>query len=104
MVASDTLFFDALSRSVHANDKLQVLMALGFILAGFLCNPFLVQRSDGSRVILMKNPTWKSELKGLVEVLRTDFYIVALFPMFFASNWFYTYHFQDVNRKFLQRP
>ncbi|OAP59872.1 hypothetical protein AYL99_04874 [Fonsecaea erecta] len=74
-----------------------VLMAVGFVLAGFLCNPFLVRRSDGSRVILMKNPTWKSEIKGLFEVLVTDWYIIFLFPMFFASNWFYTYHFQDVN-------
>ncbi|EXJ81076.1 hypothetical protein A1O3_07364 [Capronia epimyces CBS 606.96] len=74
-----------------------VLMAAGFILAGFLCNPLLVQRSDGSRIILMKHPTWKSEIFGLFETLRSDWYILFLFPMFFASNWFYTYHFQDVN-------
>lgn len=74
-----------------------VLMAVGFVLAGFLCNPLLVQRSDGSRIILMKHPTWKSELLGLYQTLRGDWYILFLFPMFFASNWFYTYHFQDVN-------
>ncbi|KAL2395096.1 UNC93-like protein [Exophiala dermatitidis] len=74
-----------------------VLMAVGLILAGFLCNPLLVERSDGSRVILMKHPTWKSELLGLVETLTSDWYLLFLFPMFFASNWFYTYHFQDVN-------
>lgn len=74
-----------------------ILMAIGFVLAGFLCDPKLIQRSDGSRVILMKHPTWKTELKGLFHILFTDWYITLLFPMFFASNWFYTYHFQDVN-------
>lgn len=45
----------------------------------------------------MKHPSWQSEILGLWEVLRTDTYIVLLFPMFFASNWFYTYHFSVVN-------
>jgi len=74
-----------------------VLMAAGFVLAGFLCNPLFVRRSDGSRVIMMKNPTWKSEILGMLSVFKTDSYILLMFPMFFASNWFYTYHFQDVN-------
>lgn len=74
-----------------------VLMFLGFVITFFCCNPHFVERSDGSRVILMKNPTWKSEFIGLLECLKTDWYIVFLFPFFIASNWFYTYHFQDVN-------
>ena len=45
----------------------------------------------------MKNPTWKSEILGLWETFFTDPYIILLFPMFFASNWFYTYQFNDVN-------
>lgn len=45
----------------------------------------------------MKHPTWKTEILGLWETLRLDTYIVLLFPMFFASNWFYTYQFNDVN-------
>jgi hypothetical protein len=45
----------------------------------------------------MKHPTWKTELIGLWETIRSDPYIVLLFPMFFASNWFYTYQFNDVN-------
>ena len=72
-------------------------MASGFVLAGFLCDPKFIVRQDGSRVIMIKHPSWKSEILGLFEVLRTDWYIVLLFPMFLASNWFYTYHFQDVN-------
>ncbi len=72
-------------------------MAFGFVLAAFLCNPRFVQRDDGSHVIVMKHPSWKSEILGLFEVLRTDWYIVFLFPMFLASNWFYAYQFNDVN-------
>lgn len=54
-------------------------------------------RRDGSKIILMKHPTWKTEILGLWETLSSDPYIILLFPMFFASNWFYTYQFQDVN-------
>ena len=74
-----------------------ILTALGFILAAFLCNPLYVQRSDGSHVIMMKNPTWKSEFLGMIETFKTDYYIVLLFPFFLASIWFYTYQFQNVN-------
>lgn len=45
----------------------------------------------------MKHPSWKSEILGLFEVLKSDSWIVFLFPMFFSSNWFYAYHFNDVN-------
>lgn len=45
----------------------------------------------------MKNPSWKSEILGLFETLRTNYVVVLLFPMFWASNWFYTYQFNDVN-------
>jgi len=45
----------------------------------------------------MKNPSWKTELLGLWETFFTDPYILLLFPMFFASNWFYTYQFNDIN-------
>ena len=74
-----------------------VLTFLGAVLAWCLVDARKVQRADGSRVVLMKHPTWQSELLGLWETLRTDSWIVFLFPMFFASNWFYTYQFNDVN-------
>lgn len=45
----------------------------------------------------MKHPTVLSELKGLVETFRLEPYIVLLFPMFWVSNWFYTYQFNSVN-------
>jgi hypothetical protein len=73
------------------------LMVSGAVLALFLADSKSVQRDDGSHVILMKHPTWHSEIFGLWEVLLSDPYIVLLFPMFFSSNWFYTYQFNDVN-------
>ena len=72
-------------------------MFIGAVLATLLTNAGNIVRPDGSRVIIMKNPSWSSELKGLFVTLKTDWYIVLLFPMFFASNFFYTYQFQDVN-------
>ncbi|KAJ5201378.1 uncharacterized protein N7498_006041 [Penicillium cinerascens] len=74
-----------------------VLMAIGALLAVFLCNASDVIREDGSRVILMKNPSWKSELAGLWETLRFEPFVVLLFPMFFVSNWFYIYQQNAVN-------
>ena len=56
-----------------------------------------VVRKDGSGIIMMKNPTWKTELLGLWETLWSDPYVILLWPMFFSSNWFYTYQFNDVN-------
>lgn len=74
-----------------------VLMFVGAILALFLCNADKIEREDGSHVILMKNPSWTSEIKGLWETLYLDPWIILLFPMFFASNTFYTYQTNDMN-------
>lgn len=74
-----------------------VLTVTGACLTFTLVNAKSVLRHDGSRVIMMKNPSWKSEILGLGEVFVSDTYIVLLFPMFFASNWFYTYQFNEVN-------
>lgn len=74
-----------------------VLMAIGFVLCWCIADCKHIKRKDGSRVIVIKNPTWKSEFLGLWETLLKDSYIVLLFPMFLASNWFYGYHFNAVN-------
>ncbi|KAJ5935300.1 DUF895 domain membrane protein [Penicillium verhagenii] len=74
-----------------------VLMFIGALLALCLCNANDIIREDGTRVILMKNPSWQSELIGLWETLRFEPYVVLLFPMFFASNWFYVYQQNGVN-------
>ena len=54
-------------------------------------------RDDGSRVTTPRHPSWKAELKALWTALRTDPFIILLFPMFFASNYFYTWQFSDYN-------
>jgi MFS family permease len=74
-----------------------VLMAVGAILALTLCNADQIRREDGSKVILMKNPSWKTEFKGLLETITKAPWVVLLFPMFFASNIFYTYQMNDMN-------
>lgn len=74
-----------------------VLTFLGACLAWTLVNSGDVIRSDGSRVIVMKHPTWKTELWGLYATLQNDPWVILLFPMFWSSNWFYTYQFNDFN-------
>ena len=91
--------------NVHTNSTVttgtyvgfMVLTFLGACLALTLVNSKSVIRADGSRIILMKNPTWQSEFLGLWQCLLSDPYIVLLFPMFFSANWFYTYQFNSVN-------
>lgn len=72
-------------------------MALGAVIALFLVDADKVIREDNTKVILMKNPTWSSEFKGLWETLFKDSWILLLFPMFFASNIFYTYQNNGLN-------
>ncbi|KAF4815177.1 UNC93-like protein [Colletotrichum siamense] len=74
-----------------------VLMFLGAVIALFMCDVPKVYREDGSKVIMMKNPTWQSEFKGLWETLYNEPWILLLFPLFFTSNIFYTYQTNNMN-------
>jgi len=74
-----------------------ILMFLGACLALLLCNANDVIRPDGSKVVLMKHPSWQSEFIGLWETLRHEPLVVLLFPMFWSSNWFTTYQQNSVN-------
>ncbi|KAK3192399.1 hypothetical protein K4F52_001612 [Lecanicillium sp. MT-2017a] len=74
-----------------------ILMFIGAVLSFGLCNADKVIREDGSKVIVMKNPTWSSEIIGLWQTLRQQPWILLLFPMFFCSNIFYTYQNNVVN-------
>lgn len=74
-----------------------VLMLAGAVLALGLCNADKIRRVDGSKVILMKNPSWKTEFIGLFETITSSPWVILLFPMFFASNAFYTYQLNDFN-------
>jgi MFS family permease len=74
-----------------------VLMLLGAVLALGLCNAGNVVRKDGSKVILMKNPSFVTEVVGLFETLTQNPWVTLLFPMFFSSNIFYTYQLNNMN-------
>lgn len=72
-------------------------MFFGACLALMLCDAKKVIRQDGSRIIVMKNPTWKTELYGLYDTLKHEPFVILLFPMFWSSNWFYTYQGNAIN-------
>ncbi|CZR62278.1 probable DUF895 domain membrane protein [Phialocephala subalpina] len=74
-----------------------VLMALGAVLALVICSARDVIRQDGTRVVLMKNPSWYSEFYGLYESITFQPSVILLFPMFWSSNWFYTYQQNAIN-------
>jgi MFS family permease len=74
-----------------------VLTILGAALSWTLVDAKDVVRADGSKIIVMKHPSWSSEIKGLYQTFFTDPYIILLFPLFLASNWFYNYHFTVIN-------
>ncbi|KAF5646630.1 DUF895 domain protein [Fusarium tjaetaba] len=76
------------------------LMAIGAILALMICDADKIVREDNTKVIVMKNPSWSTEIKGLWETLSHTPWVVLLFPMFFSSNIFYTY--QNVNMNLAQ--
>ncbi|KAL5518478.1 hypothetical protein ACEPAH_160 [Sanghuangporus vaninii] len=74
-----------------------VLTGIGVLIPMLMANPEKMIRADGTKVTTPRHPSWKSEILGLYLALRTDPSIVLLFPMFFASNWFYTWQFNDYN-------
>ena len=67
------------------------LTGFGALLPLLMVNPAMMIRSDGTKVVAPRHPSWKTEIYGLYVALRTDPMIILLFPMFFASNWFYTW-------------
>ncbi|KAF8480765.1 MFS general substrate transporter [Russula ochroleuca] len=74
-----------------------ILTGMGSLIPLFMADPDKMIRTDGTKVTTPHQPSWKTEIYGLYVALRTDPLIVLLFPMFFASNWFYTWQFNDYN-------
>ncbi|KAE8209280.1 hypothetical protein CF327_g6715 [Tilletia walkeri] len=74
-----------------------VLMTIGSCITWLLKKPSDVVRNDGTRVTVPPQASWKHEILGLFTILRTDPWIILLFPMFFASNFFYTWQFNSFN-------
>ncbi|RLV95354.1 hypothetical protein JA1_000993 [Spathaspora sp. JA1] len=75
-----------------------ILMCLGSVIASFMLPMSKVYKADGTKVSSAKQPYWKDELIALGKLLINEPRILLMFPMFFASNWFYTYQFNNVNR------
>ncbi|EGO03433.1 hypothetical protein SERLA73DRAFT_69300 [Serpula lacrymans var. lacrymans S7.3] len=74
-----------------------VLSLIGVCMPIFMADPSKMIRTDGTKVAKVQHPTWKHEFYSLYVALRTDPLILLLFPMFFASNYFYTWQFDDYN-------
>lgn len=74
-----------------------VVTAVGVLLPLTLRSPSKMTREDGTPVVIERQTTWKTELMNLYRSLVDDPWIALLFPFFFASNWFYTYQFNDFN-------
>lgn len=76
-----------------------VLMCCGSCIAFFMLPSSKVWKLDGTKVAsdTHKFPNWKDELMDLFKLLIHEPKILIMFPMFFASNWFYTYQFNNVN-------
>lgn len=62
-----------------------------------MVDPTKMIRTDGTKVTTPRHPSWKVEIYGLWITLINDPWVVLLFPMFLASNWFYTWQFDDYN-------
>jgi hypothetical protein len=68
-----------------------ILTMIGVLIPLFMVDPNKMIRTDGTKVTTLRHPSWKIEIYGLWVALKTDPLIILLLPMFFASNWFYTW-------------
>ncbi|EGG13250.1 major facilitator superfamily transporter [Melampsora larici-populina 98AG31] len=93
-------FHDSQTDSPVSNSVYIAFLAItlfGSALTMTLALPSTVQRADGSWVTLDQNPGWKDEIRAMIKTLTKDPTVLLLFPFFWASNWFYTYQFNDYN-------
>ncbi|KAF8583564.1 MFS general substrate transporter [Ramaria rubella] len=67
-----------------------VIIFVGIASAFLVLGPNRVIRADGSLVKLQAKATVREEIQGIIR-LFTDWRMLALLPMFFASNYFYAY-------------
>ncbi|KAF9476003.1 MFS general substrate transporter [Pholiota conissans] len=74
-----------------------ILTLIGVTIPMTMADPDKMVRTDGTKVTVGTHRSWKVELYGLYLTLVKDPMIIMLFPMFLASNWFYTWQFNDYN-------
>ena len=63
----------------------------------FIVSSKTVIRSDGSFPNGLGQPSWNDVVKGIALRLRSDPHVIALFPMFFVSRFYFPYMFNDIN-------
>jgi len=68
-----------------------ILTLIGVFIPLAMVDPEKMIRTDGTKITTPRHPSWKVEIYGLWMTLVTDPMVILLFPMFFASNWFYTW-------------
>ncbi|KIJ14046.1 hypothetical protein PAXINDRAFT_156287 [Paxillus involutus ATCC 200175] len=69
-----------------------ILTLIGVIIPLLMADPDKMPRTDGTKVVTPRHPSWESEFYNLWVAIISDPMILLLFPMFFASNHFYTWH------------
>ncbi|KAF8168401.1 major facilitator superfamily domain-containing protein [Crassisporium funariophilum] len=74
-----------------------ILTLIGSTIPFLMVDPQKMIRTDGTKVTSPRHPSWKVEIYGLWVAVRDDPLIIMLFPMFLASNWFYTWQFNAYN-------
>ncbi|KAI9464319.1 MFS general substrate transporter [Boletus coccyginus] len=74
-----------------------ILAFTGVVISIFVADPYKMTRTDGTRVVRTSHASWKTEFINLLVALKEDPWILLLFPMFFASNYFFTWQFNDYN-------
>ncbi|KAJ3564728.1 hypothetical protein NP233_g8098 [Leucocoprinus birnbaumii] len=75
-----------------------ILSFTGVLIPLLMIDPRKITRSDGTRLTIPQTrPDWKTEIKNLALTIKNDPLILMLLPMFWASNWFYTWQFNDFN-------
>ncbi|KAG8164200.1 hypothetical protein KVR01_006118 [Diaporthe batatas] len=67
-----------------------IIMLTAVVTSWLILPPHLVVRGDGTVVEIEEAITPKQEFKEIWKLLR-DWRMIALFPMFFSSNYFYAY-------------
>ncbi|KAF9907493.1 hypothetical protein EC991_010874 [Linnemannia zychae] len=87
---------DAKGASTSSYAAFMVLMTLGALGSLFLLPTNKVFRKDGSPVVRVSYASPAGEFLAVIK-LFTDWRMLCLVPMFFSSNWFYTYQFNAVN-------
>lgn len=69
-----------------------IIMIVGCFMSLLLLNPQDVRRSDGTALEEFESTSLKRELIDTIKLFR-NWKLVALFPAFFSSNFFYSYQF-----------